>query len=151
MKLFAISLALFAGLATSGLVSSQIISPQLTVNSTIEIAGTSQSLGDAVSVGKIKGTTLARKGNFPCAQAGIWSNGSVAFGSALTSGTTTSLFQDFKVPNGVTINLPLLVLTLPRIDSDTWFTVDTSSPCIANFTASGNFMKYTYTFNGLTC
>ncbi|KAL0960409.1 hypothetical protein HGRIS_005450 [Hohenbuehelia grisea] len=151
MKLLPITLVLFTCLAPNGLVSGQIVNPQLTVNSTIEIGGTNQSLGDVVSVGKIKGTTLVRKGVIPCAQTGTWANGSVVFGPIQTSGTTTALFQNFGVPNSVLINLGLEVVNLPRINIDTWFTVDFSSPCIANFTASGTVFKYTYAFIGLTC
>ncbi|KAL0960405.1 hypothetical protein HGRIS_005445 [Hohenbuehelia grisea] len=157
MAAFTSKLALLSAFFLSVTVWGQLVNPNLNVTATVEISGTNQSLGDAVSNGRISGCTLERKCLLLTRQKAAWINSgnktqSINFGDYEGKGSTTAAtFSSFGIPNGVVIDCILDVSASEDIDLDLWFTVDSSSSCVAQYTCTGSAFKYTYTYTGSSC
>ncbi|KAL0960415.1 hypothetical protein HGRIS_005457 [Hohenbuehelia grisea] len=141
MKASTTTLPLFTCLIFNLPVLGQLVNPQLSFNTTVEIAGTDPQnpvLNDTATLGTVSGSVLTRDCLLLTRQKGQWkrdpngSKSSINFGDYEGTGADTAAnFKDFGIPTGVLVNPILDVSSSGDIDLDIWFTHDPQSPCVA--------------------
>ncbi|KAJ8474033.1 hypothetical protein ONZ45_g16085 [Pleurotus djamor] len=156
---FSFTNIVLAGLSIVPLVLGQVPGRDPNVGKSVTVTDDRKDAGDVPPkpAGAVHGVVLKNAGPMLACQTGVYFapgmpfQEEVNFGPFKGPGTTTSIFKDYKVPQGSVLNPILETNGGPDANLNLWWKVDYNSTCLAIYSCVGSIIKYNYQYEGVAC